>query len=69
LNLKDNIYEYIVKIACLINVYVTEMFIRYELYVLQLQELQIPSHFNMHLVINICLTVIILPNVTRYFLH
>jgi hypothetical protein len=45
------------------NVYVTEMVIRYELYVLQLQELQIPSNFNMHLVINMCLTVIILSNV------
>ena len=58
-----------VKIACLNNVYVTEMFIRYELHVLQLQELQIPSHFNINLVTKIRLTVIILSNVHRHFLH
>ena len=55
--------------AYLINVFVSLVLISREVHVLPLQELQIPSHFNMCLVINKCITVLILKNLSCRYLR
>jgi len=45
------------------------MLIRYQLQILTLQNLHIPASFNMYLVINKCVTAVILSNFSRHYLR